>query len=76
MLTTNYGFGVVGFGSSFVPSPKLKSADLFVLSSELSSVEHEVAVRERIAIRPSVRIVLFMIVKFSNILVIILDVLF
>lgn len=78
MLTTNYAFGVVGFGSSLVPSPgiKPKSADLFVLSKLLSSVEHEAAEREINAIRPSVRIVLFMIVKFSNILVIILDVFF
>ena len=68
MLTANYYLGSVGLGRSFVPSPGeiAKSADLFVLSNALSSVEHDVAVRPRIDKRASVRIVLFMIVRFSN----------
>jgi len=65
MLTTNYNLGPVGLGRSFVPSPgeTIKSVAFSLLSSALSSVEHEVAVKDRIAIRLSVRIDLFMIVN-------------
>ena len=63
MLTSNYNFGGVGLGSSLSPLPNEKSADVCLLSNALSSVEQDVAVRPRNAIRPSVRIVLFMIVN-------------
>ena len=65
MLTTNYGLGGVGLGRSLVPSPKPKPSAEVVLfvSSALSSVEQDAAESPRKAIRPSVRIVLFMIVN-------------
>lgn len=67
MLFANYNLGPVGFGRSTSPGPGLvkSSADvLFVVSNALSSVEQEVAVRLRTAIRPRVRIDFFMVVIF------------
>jgi len=65
MLISNYNLGPVGFGNSLSPLPSVFE-DAFFVSRTLSSDEHEVADKLRIAIKPSVRIDFFMSSNFSN----------